>query len=81
MHINKEVATFVEEKVGKVIGHNNIYLKNKSLCRRYGIHLSDKASDILKEDLNECLGRIYNFFYNCFYNDFNCKSKILICAI
>lgn len=32
MHINKEVATFSEEKIGKVIGHNNIYLKNKSHC-------------------------------------------------
>lgn len=58
MHINKEVGTFIEEKGGKVVGHNRIYWKNKSLFRGDGIHLSDKRNDILFEDFKECLGRL-----------------------
>lgn len=58
MHINKEVGTFIEKKGGKVVGHNIIYWKNKSLFRGDGIHLSDKGNDILLEDFKECLGRL-----------------------
>lgn len=58
MHISKEVGPFIEEKGGKVVGHNRIYWKNKSLFRGDGIHLSDKGNDILLEDFKECLGRL-----------------------
>ena len=58
IYINKEVGSFVEEKGGKVVGHNKIYWKNKSLFRGDGIHLSDKGNDILLEDFKECLGRL-----------------------
>lgn len=58
IYINKEVGSFFEEKGGKVVGHNKIYWKNKSLFRGDGIHLSDKGNDILLEDFKECLGRL-----------------------
>lgn len=43
MHINKEVETFIEDKRGKVEGHNRIYWKNKSLFKGNDFHLSDNG--------------------------------------